>query len=116
MTSEQLCSALVSRTSERTDLGFTRDRHLKMRKSGKPDLRARAKIRDLGATRWSAETMWRFAILTLGQRKSGLPDLRHPLPISGKPEIGVSFRSRKSARCTRPRQERYCNSACSAFN
>jgi hypothetical protein len=48
MTSEQLCSALVSRTSERTDLGFTRDRHLKMHKSGKPDLCARAKIRDQG--------------------------------------------------------------------
>ena len=48
MNSEQLCSALVSRTSERTDLGFTRDRHLKMHKSGKPDLCARAKIRDQG--------------------------------------------------------------------
>ena len=48
MNSEQLCSALVSRTSERTDLGFTRDRHLKMRKSGKPDLRVRATIRDPG--------------------------------------------------------------------
>ena len=46
MTSEQLSSALVFRTSERTDLGFTRDRHLKMRKSGKPDLRVGAKIRD----------------------------------------------------------------------
>jgi hypothetical protein len=46
MTSEQLCSALVFRTSERTDLGFTRDRHFKMRKSGKPDLRVGAKIRD----------------------------------------------------------------------
>jgi hypothetical protein len=46
MNSEQLCSALVSWTSERTDLGFTRDRHLKMRKSGKPDLGVGAKIRD----------------------------------------------------------------------
>ena len=46
MNSEQRCSALVFRTSERTDLGFTRDRHLKMRKSGKPDLRVGAKIRD----------------------------------------------------------------------
>ena len=44
----------VSRTSARTDLGFTRDRHLKMRKSGEPDLRARAKIRDPGATRHTA--------------------------------------------------------------
>jgi hypothetical protein len=41
MNSEQLCSALVFRTSEHTDLGFSRDRHLKMRKSGKPDLRVR---------------------------------------------------------------------------
>jgi len=48
MNSEQPGSSLVSRTSERTDLGFTRDRHLKMRKSGKPDLRVRAKIRDPG--------------------------------------------------------------------
>jgi hypothetical protein len=48
MTSEQRCSALVFRTSERTDLGFTRDRHLKMRKSGKLDLRVGAKIRDPG--------------------------------------------------------------------
>jgi hypothetical protein len=31
--------------------------------------------------------------------------LRHPLPISGKPEIGVSFRSRKSARFARPGHE-----------
>ena len=46
MNSEQLSSALVFRTSERTNLGFTRDRHLKMRKSGKPDLRVGAKIRD----------------------------------------------------------------------
>ena len=46
MTSKQLSFALVFRTSERTDLGFTRDRHLKMRKSGKPDLRVGAKIRD----------------------------------------------------------------------
>jgi hypothetical protein len=49
--------------------------------------------------------MLRFAILAPGQRKSGLPDLRHLLPISGKPEIGVSFRSRKGARCTRPGHE-----------
>jgi hypothetical protein len=49
--------------------------------------------------------MLRFAILALGQRKSGLPDLRHLLPISGKPEISVSFRSRKRARCTRPGHE-----------
>ena len=46
MNSEQLCSALVFRTSGRTDLGFTRDRHLKMRKSGKPDLRVGAKIQN----------------------------------------------------------------------
>jgi hypothetical protein len=51
--------------------------------------------------------MLRFAILALGQRKSGLPDLRHLLPISGKPEIGVSFRSRKGARRTRPGHAAY---------
>jgi hypothetical protein len=49
--------------------------------------------------------MLRFAILALGQRESGLPDLRHLLPISGRPEIGVSFRSRKGARYSRPGHE-----------
>jgi hypothetical protein len=47
----------------------------------------------------------RFAILALGPRKSGLPDLRAFTPISGRPEIGVSFRARKRARCTRPGHE-----------
>jgi hypothetical protein len=46
-----------------------------------------------------------FALFALGPRKSGLPDLRDLLPISGKPEIGVSFRSRKCARYTRPGHE-----------
>ena len=36
MTSEQRRSALVFRTSERTDLGFTRDRHFKMRSRVNP--------------------------------------------------------------------------------
>jgi hypothetical protein len=35
MTSKQLSFALVFRTSERTDLGFTQDRHLKMRMGAK---------------------------------------------------------------------------------
>jgi hypothetical protein len=47
-----------------------------------------------------------FALFALGPRKSGLSDLRaFGLPISGKPEIGVSFRSRKRARYTRPGHE-----------
>jgi hypothetical protein len=46
--------------------------------------------------------MLRYAAFALGQRKSGLPNLRHLLLISGNPEIGVSFRSRKCARCTSP--------------
>jgi hypothetical protein len=50
--------------------------------------------------------MLRFAILTLGLRKSSSLDLRAYAPISGKPEIGVSFCSRKSARSTRPGHER----------
>ncbi|HMF29406.1 MAG TPA: hypothetical protein VKE42_11575, partial [Candidatus Cybelea sp.] len=49
--------------------------------------------------------MLRFAILTLGLRKSSSLDLRAYAPISGKPEIGVSFCSRKSARSTRPGHE-----------
>ena len=44
-------------------------------------------------------------LFALGPRKSGLPDLRRYLPISGKPEIGVSLRSRKRARSARPGQE-----------
>ena len=69
MTSEQRCSALVSRTSERTDLGFTRDRHLKMHKSGKPDLCARAKIRDQGLLTL-LKVILRFAHLATGSRVS----------------------------------------------
>src|SRR5262245_11371721 len=62
---------IVSRTSERTDLGFTRDRHFKMRKSGKPDLRARAKIRDPAATPKAASlTKLRFATFCAGSRVS----------------------------------------------
>ena len=49
----------------------------------------------------------RFAIFALGPRKSGLPDLRaFAMPISGRPEIGVSLRSRKGARAKRARDTR----------
>jgi hypothetical protein len=43
-------SSLVSRTSARTDLGFTRDRHLRCASRVNPTC-VRAKIRDPGATR-----------------------------------------------------------------
>ena len=97
----------MSRPSERTDLGFTRDRHSMMRKSGKPDLRARAKSQDPGDTTGrTSGPILRFAILALGPRKPGLSGLRaFQMPISGEPEVGVSFRSRKSARFTRPGHE-----------
>jgi hypothetical protein len=57
----------VSRASDGTNLGFTRDWHFKMRKSGKPDLRAGAKTRDPGEIRRAKRvTILRFAILALG--------------------------------------------------
>ena len=67
----------MSRASDGTNLGFTRDWHFTMRKSDKSDLRAGAKTRDPGENRRAERvTMLRFAILTLGPRQSGLPDLR----------------------------------------
>jgi len=67
-----------------TDLGFTRDRHLNVRKSGKPDLQPISGLPEIGI---------------LNVRKSGKPDLRCAEPSATLRRAQKSPRSAQHGAC-----------------